>query len=143
MTEPKRREHKLAYKHPILCTILLVILGVALFPALSQILNMPLVTAFPAYPREDGPVGVLLTGFLVLFLYKLCFRPDFEGSVKHGEYSIVLPLLAAHAVYLIWGVIHCAIQGKWLQVPNMQRVLVSLSAGVLEECAFRASPSRS
>ncbi len=59
MAAPKPRDHKLADRHPFLCVIPLSIIVSLLISPLSQLLDRPLELLFPAYPQENGPVGVL------------------------------------------------------------------------------------
>ena len=76
MKEKKVRQHKITDKNPYISSILLVIVGFFILSLVSGVLNVIIAIPMPDYPRQYGPIGLLvgLAAGLLLFCRDLAFR---------------------------------------------------------------------
>lgn len=137
MENEKKRKVKFIDRNPILCAVLLGVLGLAVMQVGVFAVNASIHLAIPAYPGDCGPVGVVLAGALALYLYKRHYRPEYAGCIAGADHSHVWVLVIAYGVYLIFTLIRGFMSGAKMEMPDLNRVFLALFAGVIEEAAFR------
>lgn len=137
MENEKKRKVKFIDRNPILCAVLLGVLGLAVMQVGAFAVNASIHLAIPAYPGDCGPVGVVLAGALALYLYKRHYRPEYAGCIAGADHSHVWVLVIAYGVYLIFTLIRGFMSGAKMEMPDLNRVFLALFAGVIEEAAFR------
>ncbi len=132
------KKHFLADKLPVF---------VATFLMYASINWMELAVALPMMPLAE-PLGdnfsvvyaIVRTAvsFLILFLFKLWFHPEYEGSVKISGLGYGLKLLIPYIlIWAIWMPIQGLIGIAEYAIPNRDNILVSILSGIGEEEACR------
>ena len=137
METDKKRKQKFIDRNPILCALLLGVLGLAVMQTGVFVINAPVPLVLPGYPADCGPAGVVLMGALVLYLYKRHYRPEYAGCIAGADYSHVWVLAIAYGVFLVFTLVHGFMSGAKLAAPTLRSFSLALFAGVTEEAAFR------
>lgn len=132
------RKHKFIDKHPV---------GGALVFALLMYILRELITLVPsvihALIGNEIPVicqiiYMLIGVFGVFAFYKWWFSPEFKGVLTDGDVKGGLVMLLFMFIYWVIGVIAMNIDHTFtLQKITMPTLLVSLTAGFVEELIFR------
>ena len=99
-------------------------------------MNIPISLLIPGYPPSTGIAGVLVSCAVVLWLFRLWFKPEFQGFLG-GKPKAAAILVAAYIVYLIVGMIQSFLTGDHFALPDLTRLFSAASAGFREETAFR------
>ena len=137
-SKPKKA-HKLTEKFPVLSALLFAFAGFILCQTLSSLINMPIHVAFNAYSMTTGIAGTLIASFVILLLYKLFFKPEFEGNLKGGSLALGFQLGVFHIAYLVISLLlPLLLFSSTLKAPSFAQTEAAIMAGVTEELAFRA-----
>ena len=137
MGSENKRKQKYIDRNPVLCALLLGVLGLAAMQTGAFAINTPIPLVFPGYPADCGPVGVVLMGALALYLYKRHYRPEYAGCIAGADYSHVWVLVIAYGVFLVFTLVHGFMSGAKMAAPTLRSFSLALFAGVTEEAAFR------
>ena len=138
MKKEKTRKHTLTEKHSIVSAVLFSIAGFVAIQLLMLLINFIISLIFKGYPYDRGPVGVIISSVLVLWLYKRWFKPDFKGALKGGEYKSVWIVVGIYIIFLVVTSISDMIfSEERLVMPGISELFLALLAGVTEETAFR------
>lgn len=136
MKEKKRmRRHRFLEKMPVTASVLTALLG--LIPT-SVIVYLAQMLA-PAYVAAGTLVGLLLGVLLTAALYRLWFRPEFEGLLRGGKLGRGFLLGLFIAVYWALGmVLPILFTDRETSSKLTAEVIANASqAGFLEELCFR------
>ena len=79
--EKKQRTHKFYDKHTILGALVLMAIGLGVVQALGFVLGLLVSMATGNHNLGTG-IGIAIISFLILWLYKFWFRPEFEGNLR-------------------------------------------------------------
>ncbi len=133
----KQRRHKISDAHPVIALIVNVIVGFILFLVVGSILEAVLANAFGIFPKSSGYPNVI-GALILLFLYKLWYRPEFEGALKGGRpgegLRLWIPILISWLTVPFMFLLTPA-QFGW---PTFITVGSALAAGFMEETVFRS-----
>ena len=132
----KKREHKFSRSHPVLASVLFAIGSLILTELLTHLVNFPIAALIPGYPPAKGIAGVLVSCAVVLWLFRLWFKPEFQGFLGGKPKAAMIPV-AAYFVYLIVSVIQSCFTGDRFAMPDLTRMFSAAAAGFREETAFR------
>ncbi len=95
---------------------------------------------------NDIPAGVMnsffastiLCALLILLLFELWFRPEYEGSMRGKGMGAGMKFLAPVFIFwILWYVIQVVIGTGYFDVPKFGTILQGFRPGVLEEVAYR------
>ena len=81
------RRHVIVDKVPVIAAIIIAGVGSYASIAIATLLDgiiAAIVDSYPQYP-ERGPVGIIIGAAIIMLLYKLWFRPEFEGQCIGGK----------------------------------------------------------
>lgn len=137
MEQNKVREHKIIDSHPIIGSILFVLIMYIPVNLVVGVLNVPLSMVVPGYP-QSGPVGIIAGFLLGVFIYRRWFRPDAESLIKGGNMKPMGRFILMFVVY--WIVSEAAgvfLDGTKLGLPSFAYVCTAITAGFIEELLFR------
>ena len=135
----KPRAHKLTAKFPVIVALLLALIAFYVMQFIAVPFTLLCRSVFPWHPQDTSLIGTLFSTGLILFLYKLFFKPEYEGSLKGGSISEGFLLCLAHVAYLVLSSLANMIANSFaIGVPSLQQISASVMAGFLEETAFRA-----
>ena len=124
-----RKKHKIASK-PYFGAFLFCILGFVLPSLFSDKLDSIIENAIGV-----GYVGSCILAIVFLFLFKLWFRPEFKGCI-HGEgwnVRFMIPFVVVLGIDLI-------MNGISFSNLSTNTIMMSITAGLFEETAFRVYP---
>ena len=137
MEQNKVREHKIIDSHPIIGSILFVLIMYIPVNLVVGVLNVPLSMVVPGYP-QSGPVGIIVGFLLGVFIYRRWFRPDAESLIKGGNMKPMGRFILMFVIY--WIVSEAAgvfLDGTKLGLPSFAYVCTAITAGFIEELLFR------
>ncbi|WP_026519482.1 CPBP family intramembrane glutamic endopeptidase [Butyrivibrio sp. FCS006] len=137
MKEKKVRQHKITDKNPYISSILLVIVGFFILSLVSGVLNVIIAIPVPDYPRQYGPIGLLVGLAAGLLFYKLWFKGEFTSFFRYGKIGPGVQLIVVYMIYLALSLAYDAFEGDVSFKFNVSGVLTALYAGVIEEFMFR------
>lgn len=136
MKTKKQRIHKISDSKPVLAGILNAVVCIVLFQLMAGIFQALLLTV--ANPGQT-PYGAIPATFIMLYLYKRWYRPEFEGALSggHPEYGLKLGL----PILINWVTVPFMFILTPLQfgMPTVVTVTTSLVAGCMEETVFRSA----
>ena len=134
----KVRTHPFVDKAPVVASILMAVLGLAIAQMGPQIFKAPFSKFSVSFDWIIGLIGLAVSTTLVLLLYKWWFRPDFSGMTA-GNLTEGFMLLAPILAY--WGIStgYSFIFERGLLSPRMSGHIIetAFTEGVLEELCFR------
>ncbi len=138
MKKENTRKHTLTEKHPIVSAVLFSIAGFVAIQLLMFLINFVISLIIKGYPYDRGPVGVIISSVLALWLYKRWFKPDFKGALKGGEYKSVWIVVGIYIIFLVvTSISDVVFAGERMVMPGISELFLALLAGVTEETAFR------
>lgn len=134
------RRHVLVDKVPVITAIIIAGVGTyvsIVIATLSDGIIAALIPAYPQYPQQ-GPVGYIIGAGIIMLLYKLWFRPEFEGQCIGGKPGkgfllglIFIAYFAAAMVIPVEGV------KTVFKMPSFAMISLAFAAGIGEELCFR------
>ena len=136
--ETKTRKHIIADKVPVIVAIILMILGIAL----PSVIAAPVASIFGGTDTYAGKlcnaIVAIAVSFLLMKLYVLWFRPEFQGNLgKAGFAKGMKHLIPFFAAWLIYFILSAIIEGDQFDLLNPLVWISGFGAGVTEEVAFR------
>lgn len=135
--ETKKRKHIIADKVPELVAIVLMIIGMVL----PSVVANPIAGLFGSDTVASsvcrGLVAILVS-FVMMIVYKLWFRPEFEGNLGADRLSKGLPILIPFCVaWAVYFVLDGIFDGDVFDFLDIRVWISGFAAGVTEEVAFR------
>lgn len=136
--EPKKRKHVIADKVPWLVAVLLMIVGIALPSAIAN----PISNALGGSEKTIGIVSrgvvAMLVSFAMMWLYRLWFKPEFEGNLgKDGFAEGMKLLIPFFGMWLVYYILNGLFNGARYGFADIAVWTSGMAAGVTEEVAFR------
>ena len=135
----KKRKHSRVDNHPYIGACLMGII-MWLISALGTVaVNTPIHMIFENYPRESGPVGILIGSLAAFLFYKFWFRPEFEGLLRGGNMKAGLKMAVPYIAYLVFSFFLDAffVPTYQFRIIPIGMLFMALVAGFIEECIFR------
>ena len=138
MSVKKTRSHALSEKHPILSMILSIVFWAVILNAIVAVITVALAVVFSVNNNNVACVTVVLVSFLILFLFRKWFSPEYQGALNTElPLQEVLKLCVPMLVFTLFSIISTMISDFYLN-PTLSSLLLALYAGVNEEVLFRA-----
>ena len=132
------RKHNFIDKHPIGGSILIGFFMMVLRELISTVFMAPHALIFGMPSELMKLIYMVISAIIVFLLYKWWFSPEFEGALKGGDVIGGLknswPFIA---YWVINGIVLFVAGALTLKPLNMSTVTVSVTAGIVEEMAFR------
>ena len=136
----KERRHRFFNKHTILGTLILMVLGLLLCQIVGGLIGIP-IDAICGDKNFAGGIGVAIAALLVLLVYGLWFRPEFEGNLRGGNVKTGIKLSMILVVYWIVSTpVGFALSDAVFGAPTLATIGMAMAAGFAEEVAFRGLP---
>ena len=137
MEEMKGRTHKLSDQHPLgaafvmtlVCFLIFIVIGSIFEFIWSYLLRLPQSSGYPN----------VLASLLVLLIYWLWFRPEFEGALRGGKPGIGFKLGLFFLISWMTVPLQFAITSAKFGMPTFITIGNSLAAGFMEETIFRSA----
>ena len=140
MQTERQRKHRFFDRFTILGAIVLMVIGLLVGQALGSLLGMP-IGRLSGDTAFGGGIGTSIIAFLLLLLYKIWFRPEFEGNLRGGDLKLGFKLAIIYVIYWIATVpITFLSPDVTFGPPTMSTIAMALMAGTSEEVAFRGLP---
>lgn len=138
MNSHKTRRHKFVEKSPAAAAILMCLLWFVLYQLLEFAINFPVSILISDYNAITGPIGMVLSVVIMMGVYKLWFRPEFEGMLK-GDLPLGFLLGLIELIYVVVTFAVSMMFGYELNIKPLTSVIIfsSLGAGLGEEFIFR------
>ena len=138
MNSHKTRRHKFVEKSPAAAAILMCLLWFVLYQLLEFAINYPVSILISDYNAITGPIGMVLSIAIMMGVYKLWFRPEFEGMLK-GDLPLGFLLGLIELIYVVVTFAVSMMFGYELNIKPLTSVIIfsSLGAGLGEEFIFR------
>lgn len=138
MNSHKTRRHKFVEKSPAAAAILMCLLWFVLYQLLEFAINYPVSILISDYNAITGPIGMVLSVVIMMGVYKLWFRPEFEGMLK-GDLPLGFLLGLIELIYVVVTFAVSMMFGYELNIKPLTSVIIfsSLGAGLGEEFIFR------
>ena len=138
MNSHKTRRHKFVEKSPAAAAILMCLLWFVLYQLLEFAINFPVSILISDYNPITGPIGMVLSVVIMMGVYKLWFRPEFEGMLK-GDLPLGFLLGLIELIYVVVTFAVSMVFGYELNIKPLTSVIIfsSLGAGLGEEFIFR------
>ena len=138
MNSQKTRRHKFVEKSPAAAAILMCLLWFVLYQLLEFAINFPVSILISDYNAITGPIGMVLSVVIMMGVYKLWFRPEFEGMLK-GDLPLGFLLGLIELIYVVVTFAVSMMFGYELNIKPLTSVIIfsSLGAGLGEEFIFR------
>lgn len=138
MNSHKTRRHKFVEKSPAAAAILMCLLWFVLYQLLEFAINYPVSILISDYNPIIGPIGMVLSVVIMMGVYKLWFRPEFEGMLK-GDLPLGFLLGLIELIYVVVTFAVSMMFGYELNIKPLTSVIIfsSLRAGLGEEFIFR------
>lgn len=138
MNSQKTRRHKFVEKSPAASAILMCLLLFVLYQLLEFAINFPVSILISDYNAITGPIGMVLSVVIMMGVYKLWFRPEFEGMLK-GDLPLGFLLGLIELIYVVVTFAVSMMFGYELNIKPLTSVIIfsSLGAGLGEEFIFR------
>ena len=134
----KKRKHIITDKVPWLVALILMILGIAVPNAVSGVVAGFFGGTEVTAGRICNTVTAMLVSFIMMGLYTLWFRPEFEGNLGSDGiakgFRLAVPFFVAWAVYFV---LNKFVEGAEYDFAGIMVWLSGFAAGVTEEVAFR------
>lgn len=124
-----RKKHKIASK-PYLGSLLFCLLGFLVPGFLGEGLN----GVFKNLTGLDN-IGSCLLPIVFIFLFKLWFKPEFSGCFRAEEWNIKFLIPFVIILGMDW-----IVNGVSLSNTTSGAIMNAITAGILEETAFRVFP---
>ena len=134
------RRHVIVDKVPVIAAIIIAGIGSYASIAIATLLDgiiAAIVDSYPQYP-ERGPVGIIIGAAIIMLLYKLWFRPEFEGQCIGGKpgkgFLLGLIFIAYFAAAML-----IPVEGvkTVFKMPSFAMTSLAFIAGIGEELCFR------
>ncbi len=136
--EKKIRRHKISDGNPAAAMLISLMAGYVLLLFAGSIFEKTGTAVFGLPENSGYPAAA--AGFVILLLYRLWYRPEFEGALRggHPEYALKLGL----PILIVWGTVPFMfmLTPAGFGWPTAITVGTSLAAGVCEEAVFRSFP---
>ena len=138
MNSHKTRRHKFVEKSPAAAAIIMCLLWFVLYQLLEFAINYPVSILISDYNAITGPIGMVLSIVIMMGVYKLWFRPEFEGMLK-GDLPLGFLLGLIELIYVVVTFAVSMMFGYELNIKPLTSVIIfsSLGAGLGEEFIFR------
>ncbi len=137
MEQKKIREHKVIDSHPIICSILFMLVAYIPVNVVVAVINVPLSMVIPGYP-QSGPIGIIAAFLIANFIYCRWFRPDAESLIKGGNMKAGVRFVIAFVIYWILSeALSVFLDGTELAFPSLTAICTAITAGFVEEVLFR------
>ena len=132
------RKHNFVDKHPVLSSILICLFMMIAEEFISSVFQS-IHIIIDKEPSELFQILYMLISATIVFLaYKWWFRPDFEGTLKGGNLSNPLKYFLPFIIYWIITFISMLLEKSFsFKGITLQILYISLTAGIVEEMAFR------
>ena len=132
----KVRKHKISDANPLAAMLVNVTVGFILFLIIGSILEM-ICSRVLGLPGNSG-YPVAAAGLIMLLLYKLWYKPEFEGALRGGARVPYLKLCAPILISWITVPFMFILTPAKFGWPTFITVGSSLAAGCFEEAIFRS-----
>ena len=139
MNSQKRvRQHKFVEKAPVAAALVMSILWFVMFQLIGLPVNGAISLFIDGYSIEQGIAGLAVSILTCLALYKLWFRPEFEGMLK-GNLALGFLLGLIELGYVLISFVPGLLAGEALEIKPLSAAIIatSLTAGFGEELVFR------
>ena len=131
------RRHVLVEKVPVLAAIIIAGAGWIASLYIGSMINNIIMGFIPSY-IQDGLIGYIIGTLVIMLLYKLWFRPEFEGQLTGGRpgkgFLLGLVFIAYFALAVL---IPIGGSRTELTMPSITSISLSFVAGIGEEFCFR------
>ena len=132
----KKRTHIVTEKVPILVALVFMLGGFLIPALLGQFVGNLIGMDSLAGRNVMRIIGIALS-LLMLFLFKMWFQPEYEGSIKMEGLAYGMKLYVPIIVFwVIWYIFRIVAEGDMYEF-SAEALFEGLRAGVTEEIAFR------
>lgn len=137
--ERKIRKHTFSDKHPIITSILWILIGLTVTSIVAVIIDATIGVFVADYYWHKGFVGTIVCSLAILGIYKLWFSGEFEGNLKGGNPAVALKPSIVFVVLWVYAIVSCLITGDFA-LPGIGSIGIALAAGISEEILIRGVP---